>query len=395
MTSILEISLRAGKIMLENGGNTSLVEESIQRLGTGLGADSVEVSVNPGSIVASLVSGQEQETRLRRVSQSGVELSKLARVLHLVSGVESGKMSASEAESELQRIEGLSRQYPPWLVALAVGLGCGAFAVNLGGTARDFYVVLVTSSLAQLLRHHLAYTRLGRLLTTVVVAAFASATALALAGPGVSVAASILLLVPGVPLVSSTADLFRGDVTAGLTRATSALLTIIAASVGVWGVILAWGRPAESGVLPGQDQVLLAALMGGVAAVGFAVLFDVPRRYLLGSGLVGLVAILTRASVAAHAWPAEVANLLAGFSIGLSSELLARRAGCPYSFMAMPGYIPLVPGAVFFSGILHLVAGDYLQGLASLIQAQIILLAIALGMGSIPALFSTSRKAIA
>ncbi len=63
--------------------------------------------------------------------------------------------------------------------------------------------------------------------------------------------------------------------------------------------------------------------------------------------------------------------------------------------MAMPGYIPLVPGAVFFSGILHLVAGDYLQGLASLIQAQIILLAIALGMGSIPALFSTSRKAIA
>ncbi|GMU51430.1 MAG: hypothetical protein AMXMBFR33_05760 [Candidatus Xenobia bacterium] len=113
MTSILEISLRAGKIMLENGGNTSLVEESIQRLGTGLGADSVEVSVNPGSIVASLVSGQEQETRLRRVSQSGVELSKLARVLHLVSGVESGKMSASEAESELQRIEGLSRQYPP------------------------------------------------------------------------------------------------------------------------------------------------------------------------------------------------------------------------------------------------------------------------------------------
>lgn len=395
MTSILGLSLEAGKIMLENGGNTALVEESVQRLGTGLGADAVEVSVSPGSIIASLVSGQEQETRLRRVSRSGVELSKLARVLHLLSRVEAGQVAAAEAETELERIQGLPRQYPPWLVALAVGLGCGAFAVNLGGTARDFYVVLVTSSLAQLLRHYLAHTRLGRLLTTVMVAAFASATALALAGPGVSVAASILLLVPGVPLVSSTADLFRGDVTSGVARATSALLTVIAGSVGVWGVILAWGRPAERALLPGQDDVLLAALMGGVAAAGFAVLFDVPRRYLLGSGLVGLVAILVRASALAVAWPIEVANLLAGFSIGLSSELLARRVGCPYSFMAMPGYIPLVPGAVFFAGILHLVAGDYVAGLSSLVQAQIILLAIALGMGSIPVLFPTNRKAIA
>ncbi len=380
--------------MLENGANTSLVEESVRRLGIALGADAMEVSVAPGRIVATLVSGGEQETRLCRVVRSGVELSKLAPMLQLLARVEAGKVALAEVDSELRKVQGARRQYPALLVSLAVGLGCAAFAINLGGTARDFAVVLITSSLAQTLRSKLSSTRLGKLLTSLVVAAFASATALALAGPGVSVAASVLLLVPGVHLVSSTADLFRGDTASGVARATSALLTVIAASVGVWAVILAWGGPSEKAVFPGQHSVLLAALMGAIAAAGFAVLFDVPRRFLLGAGLVGLTGILVRALATSFSWPPEVANLLAGLAIGLSAELLARRLQCPYSFMAMPGYIPLVPGAVFFAGILHLVAGNYVQGLSCLVQVQIILLAIALGMGSVPVLLETKRKAI-
>jgi len=387
MAESLNVCLLAGRLLLENGANTALVERTVDRLGKALGAERMDIFVTPGGLIVTFIQGHEHRTRIERVTHTGVQLARLARVLELTARAEG--RSPQELEADLRTIQSQPRQYNPWLTALAVGLGCGAFGVNLGGDLRVFGTTVVVASLAQLLRHHLAATRLGRLVSTFAVASFATGLGLATGGDLTAVAA-ILLLVPGAPLVSSTADLFRGDVIAGAARATSALTTILVASAGVWAVVLLVGRADGIVVLPGQESIWLAALMGALAAAGFAVLFDVPPRHLAGAGLVGGVAVLMRALFPRF----EVANLMAGLSIGVLAELLTRRRGAPFSLLAIPGYIPLVPGAVFFTGVLHLVAGHYVEGLASLVRAQLILIAVALGMGLVPAVLDTRQKAM-
>lgn len=387
MAEILNVCLLAGRLLLENGANTAVVEQNVDRLGRALGAERMEVFVTPGGLIVTLVRDHEHRTRIERVTHHGVQLARLARVLDVAGGA--GSRTVAEVETSLLAIQRQPRRYGPWLTALAVGLGCAAFGVNLGGDAHDFGAAFLVAALAQLLRHHLATTRLGRLVSTFVVAAFATGLGLALADDLTAVAA-ILLLVPGAPLVSSTADLFRGDVLSGLARATSALVTILMASAGVWAIVLLQGRAEGSIELPGQESIWLASLMGALAAAGFAVLFDVPPRYLAGAALVGGVAVLARSLIPRF----EVANLVAGLSIGVLAELLTRRRGAPFSLLAIPGYIPLVPGAVFFTGVLHLVAGHYVEGLASLVRAQIILISVALGMGLVPALLDTRQKAM-
>lgn len=387
LADILKVCLLAGRLLLENGANTAVVEGTVDRLGRALGAERMDVFVTPGGLIVTLIRDHEHRTRIVRITHHGVQLSRLARVLDLAGRAQD--LTVHEAELALRSIQRQPRRYGPWLTAAAVGLGCAGFGANLGAGLEEFGAIVVTATLAQLLRHHLATTHLGRLVSTFLVAAFATGLGMALGGDLTAVS-SILLLVPGAPLVSSTADLFRGDVLAGLARATSALVTILVASAGVWAVVLLEGRAEGSVELPGQESVWLAALMGAVAAAGFAVLFDVPPRYLAGAALVGGVAVLTRSLVPRF----EVANLAAGLSIGILAELITRRRGAPFSLLAIPGYIPLVPGAVFFTGILHLVAGHYVDGLASLVRAQLILVAVALGMGLVPALLDTRQKAM-
>ncbi len=383
MADILNVCLLAGRLLLENGANTALVERTVSGLGSALGADRMDVFVTPGAILVSAAGGGDHRTRLQRVTDSGVRLARLARLLALPGQADA--LSATEVRAELEAIENAPHHYGPGLTAVAVGLGCAAFGVNLGGTARDFVIVAAVAALAQLLRHGLGRFRAGKVLSTFLVAALASAAGMSLGGD-LCAAASILLLVPGAALVSSTADLFRGDVLAGMTRAIGAMVTILVASAGVWAVVLAGAGDGQAS-FPGQPHPLVAACMGALAAAGFAVLFDVPGRYLGRAALVGFVALLMRSLIPHY----EVAHVCAGLSIGFLAERLTRHA-TPATVLTMPGYIPLVPGAVFFAGILHMAAGRYVEGLASLVRAQIIVVAVALGMGVVPALAEALRK---
>jgi uncharacterized membrane protein YjjP (DUF1212 family) len=394
LRDVLQVSLRAGQLLLESGANIARVEEAVHELGTGLGADWMEVYVTPSGIIATAVSHGETRTRILRVVHSGVQLSRVEAVIRLVK--RAGQLNRMEITAALEAMEQQSRCYSPWFTALAVGLACSAFLVLFGGTVQEAAVVLVTATLAQMLRHLLMQLHVGRYVCTTLVASFACIVALVgSAHWGLSqltVAASLLLLVPGVPLISGTADLFRGDTLAGMARAMSAFLTLIAGAVGVWAVILLSGQTVELQVSSLQHPGL-TLLMGMVSAAGFAVLFDVPPVHLLGVAGVGAVATGTRWLALHNGIPAVASAFLAGLALGTVAQALAAVRRAPSSLYTIPGYIPLVPGAVALNSILHLVKENYVAGVSDLIRAGLILMAVALGQGIVRALLHSSRKA--
>jgi uncharacterized membrane protein YjjB (DUF3815 family) len=87
-----------------------------------------------------------------------------------------------------------------------------------------------------------------------------------------------------------------------------------------------------------------------VGTVGFAVIFGVPRRYYLDSGLTGMLGwgmFLLTGSV-----------FLGTLAVGLVSYLQAWLRRCPVTVFLICGIIPLVPGGGIFWTAYHLVVND-------------------------------------
>ncbi len=402
LRDVLSTALRAGQLMLENGANTSRVEETVHRLGTALGAEWMDVYVTPQGIIASAISHHEHRTRIQRIIKGGVDLSRVAAVMDLSRRAEQGGISQPEARVQLEAIARQPRCYGVLLTTLAVALACSGFAVLFGGGLWEFAVVLLAAAMGQYLRHFMLHRNFDRLMTTAVVAVFASSIALLVAvwlprlvsiqvNEATALTASVLLLVPGVLMVSSTADMFRGDIISGVARATSALLFVMSIGAGIWATLLVSQANVVLEVTL-QPNFLVALAMALLAAGGFAVLFDVPYRSLPAAALTGMLAYGVRWLIAYCGGPSEVAFFFAGITIGLMAELLARRLRTTSSLFAIPGYIPLVPGAVAFRAVLHFVEADYTAGLADAVRAAVLVVSIAVGLGTVNALVRARQR---
>jgi uncharacterized membrane protein YjjP (DUF1212 family) len=389
------------------------VEETVHRLGTALGAAWMEVYATPTGIVASAVSGSEHRTRIQRITAGGVDLSKIAAVLDVSRRAASGALEPEATRAELERIARRPRAYGPLLTTASVALACGCFAVLFGGGVWELLVALLVTALSYPLQLLLLRARVGPLLAGGATATFASYLALQLAlwlpalsqavqryapqlplptpDPAIVGASSVVLLVPGVVMVSSIADLFRGDTTSGVARATSAMMTIGAIATGMWAALLLTG--AQVDVAPAtQPNLPLALAMALLSAAGFAVLFDVPRRALLPAALVGAAAYGARVVALGVGLPPEAAIFAAGLVIGATSEALARLMRIPTMIFTIPGFIPLVPGVLAFVTMLLLVNGSYEPGVASLVRTALLTAALAAGMGIADALARAGRR---
>jgi uncharacterized membrane protein YjjP (DUF1212 family) len=413
LREVLAVALRAGQIMLESGANTARTEDTVRRIGCGLGADELDTYVTPSGIIASVHAYDEHRTRILRIATHGVDLSRMAAVVDVAARIEQGALDCGGAMSALDRIAAQPRIYGRWTTNVAVALACACFSVLFGGQLWEFLTVLIAAGLAQYVRDRLNRFGINRLLVTGIVSGVATfiALTLALSAPGlaplvaasmpwlpaprpsvaISVAASAILLVPGILMVSSISDLFRGDTLAGMARAAMALLTIFSIGIGMWTLLLISGVHVAVATTP-QPDVPLALLSAYLAAGGFAVLFDVPRRYLLTSALVGVVAYGTRQIVLARGIPPEAAALVAGLTIGVCAEVLARIFDAPTSLFSIPGYIPLVPGVLAFRTILNFVKEDYTAGTADFVRAALVTIGLAAGLGAFAAMSSLGKR---
>jgi uncharacterized membrane protein YjjB (DUF3815 family) len=186
-------------------------------------------------------------------------------------------------------------------------------------------------------------------------------------------------------MVSSVADLFRGDVLSGSARAVSAKLTLIAIAGGVWTALLITGAQVSLQPAP-VSPFPFAPLLALASAGGFGVMFDVPRRGLLACAVVGAAAYVAYQLCLLAGAPPGAAAFVAGIAVGLLALLLARWLHLPTMIFSIPGFIPLVPGALAFRTLIEFASDDYTAGIASLVRAAVITTALAAGIGTASAL---------
>ncbi|QRO01221.1 threonine/serine exporter family protein [Archangium violaceum] len=390
---MLGVALRAGQVMVESGANAARVEEAIIRFGNALGAERMDVFATPSGIVVSAICGEQHRTRVVRVVKTGIDLNRVAAISRLAERASSGDLSRARIRAELERIATQPRLYGHLTTTVSVGAACAAFALLFGGYPLEALLAGGAAVVGQAVRELLVRWHFGRLTMTFLVTVLAASLALlgsrllSVPAPGLAMASAVLLLVPGVLMVSSIVDLFRGNILSGIVRATSAVLIIGTIAGGLF-VVLLLSAPHLALTTRTPPPLWAATLLGFVAALGFAVLFDVPRRTLWGSGLTGAMGLAMRNGLLLlfPGVPHEAAMLFAGFVIALVSRVIAHVMRTPTGIFTIPGFIPLVPGVLAFRAVLGFAEQDYSAGTSNLVQVTLRLAALAAGLGTAQAL---------
>lgn len=239
LRDVIDLSLMAGQLLLQHGAETQQVEETIHRLGTDLGCNWLDILVSPNAIIITAISGEEFRTKTRRVSSLGVNMSIVTEVRRLRRRVTRKELDRFALRVELNKIAASQSHYNRWVVVVMVGLACAAFSRLFGADWPSFFVTFAASSTAMFVRQELNRRRFNMFLV-VIVTAFVAGIIASLATrfqvdsqPSLALASSVLLLVPGVPLINAAEDMIKGHMVTGIVRGVTGGIIALCIALGL------------------------------------------------------------------------------------------------------------------------------------------------------------------
>lgn len=257
---ILEIASRAGRLVLENGGETYRAEETMNRAALSLGAVVSESFVTPTVVMLSVQDNDKKtETIIHRVKKREINLGKIGSINALSRRISSraecpgrtkcpGKAgfytTGKQISYVLSRIEN-SPVYPVKLQVLFYGLVPLFFSLIFDGTLKDCLGAFVSGCCLRGVMFILSRFNFPSFISTLTEGFFVSfcirvASCIHIVdNPEISSISVLMVLVPGLAIVNAIRDIIAGDLVAGLARGAEAFIVAAALSFGAGlGVLL-------------------------------------------------------------------------------------------------------------------------------------------------------------
>jgi uncharacterized membrane protein YjjB (DUF3815 family) len=150
-------------------------------------------------------------------------------------------------------------------------------------------------------------------------------------------------------------------------------------------------------------EILTKGFWSGIAAVGFAILFNVPKRTLFPIGAIGALGGLIKFGAMFFEIGIVFASFIGATLIGMISIKLAHMKKSPPLIFSIPAVIPMVPGAFAYRMMLGLIAlisienaDNYIQTLISTVNngAKMIFILISLAIGVSMPMLITRKESI-
>jgi uncharacterized membrane protein YjjP (DUF1212 family) len=364
------VSLEFGRLLMECGASARIVDELVATVARGLGAERVDLRIGYASLAVTVGIGSDGITRMRNIDRLGVNQRLDHSVRELAAAVGRGEFTAATARSRLVSLVQESPRHSGWLVDIAVGAACASFGRLLGVDWVALGPIFLAATLGQGLRRQLAARDMNVFIAATLVAFVAStlsgigARLLGSVTVDMAMVAAVLLLVPGVPSLNAQNDILENHPTLGSARAVWVAVALVFIAAGVWlseillgeSHLVATSHPAGTALARGVSHLLHQTLFGGLAAIGFGVLFNIGGRALLWCGAAGALALAIRTAGLDLGYTLEGASFSAALAVGSGVQLLQRRIGVSRNTLAVAGCIPMIPGGFAAKAIIGLFA---------------------------------------
>lgn len=244
--SIIHVAAEAGRIILENGGETYRVEDTIIRICNMYNINDVDSFVLPTGIMISATDEYSQTISLvKRIKYRTVNLEKIALVNDVSRNIKTRGYTIEQLIYELSKIDSL-KKYSDNLIIISSCFAAGFFTLLFGGNFYDFLVSLFIGFLIKKTSIFLQKSKINDFFIYIVGGMIAALCAITIA-PFVKsthidkiIIGSIMLLVPGLAITNAIRDTISGDIVAGISRAVEAFLIAVAIAMGSGLILKLW-----------------------------------------------------------------------------------------------------------------------------------------------------------
>jgi len=237
---LMNTTLLAGAILLENGAEIARVEDTMQRIAINAGYPDAQVFVLLTGITVSLPT--VAASQVRAIHQRGMDLEKVDQVNTLSRQFADHTIDLTAFAAALSRVNQAVPTFPlSWLLLAALIV---SVTLMIAFTGHATLIDLVTCALAGVLGFaaFFAINRLGRIrFLSEFVGAFiiGLVTLISYYGshgnlhPDAIIIGAVMPLVPGVAITNAVRDTMTGNLLSGPARAIEALLSACAIGVGI------------------------------------------------------------------------------------------------------------------------------------------------------------------
>lgn len=427
----LDLLLRTGQLLMESSADTSRILRNMERTAAylGLPEKQLHIYITYDMLMVNLSDKTHSFSKFQRCDKHGINMDAISAVSKLSWRAIREDYSLDKYEQELEQIKNKKRNYGPWTTAVGAGLACGGFCVQFGCDWPAFFYASIAAIAGFRLRAWLNSTG-SNSYANIAFAAFFS-TLLAWLSAYISfpvieshipefliplthsdtpwhpLMACALFIVPGVPLINFVSDMLDNHINTGITRAVNTLVMVAAMSFGIAIAIKVCGIDnfvKDLSMTP-HNSYIAYAIAAAISAMGFSMIFNIPRRLLWAVAIGGIIAVCTRNFVNLGPsngnigldWGLILGSLIGSSLISIICIKAVHIYHTPHHCLSIPSVIPMVPGVLMYRALfaliqMHGVVGELTTAMHNGIRASLIILCIAIGV-AIPNIFA--RKWIA
>ena len=236
---LLDVGIRAGRMLLESGAEVYRVEETMIRICTGLACtDEVDSYVTSTGIMLSIGYNGQVFSKISRIKNRNVNLHCVARTNALSRNIQIQDYSLEEVEQQLNKIE-KEPKYSVWMTTLFGGIGAAGFALFFDGGMLEIVISFAIGILIRLLVSLLSMMKMNDFINNVIasmllaILSIFSKKVFLVIDVNVVVISGIMLLIPGLAFTNAIRDTIAGDYLSGVSRVMETLVCACAIALGV------------------------------------------------------------------------------------------------------------------------------------------------------------------
>jgi len=402
----MKLLLDIGQALMENGADCARVIRDMKRAAVHLRipAENIQSHITYTTLMLNVCDDERSFTQFRKCMKHGVNLAVLAAVSKLTWRILRGNTPVAATENAIARIRARALCYPHWGIALGAAVGSGGSCKLFGGSWEESLVATIAALMgfiAHRLSNKYAFNPYACAMITGFVAtifAWAIPAALGLGTLWYALVACTIFLMPGLPSINAASDVLNRFTTSGMTRAMDTMLIIGGMTFGIAFAILIAGVGNISDVhIQPSDTYLNQAIAAALAAGGFSVMFNTPKRLLAIVAVEGIVTMLIRnVLMLEFGQPQALGSFVAAAFVGIAALKVIHIVHTPNTLLIIPPVIPLIPCVLLYRllfAVLHIQTisvEELLEALRFGVNGVTIILAVVVGV-SIPNIFIQRR----
>ena len=427
----LDLLLRTGQILMESNADTSRIKRNMKRAAAylGLPEEQLHMQITYNVLQVNLSDETHSFSKMQRCDKHGINMEAIQDISRLTWKAIQEDYSLDDYSEALEEIATRKRHYSDWMVAICAGFACGGFCIQFGCDWPAFFYCSIAAILGNRLRMYLNHLG-SNIYADIAIAAFAS-TMIAWLSTFIStpefmayiptelqpvlfsktpwhpLMACALFIVPGVPLINFVSDMLDNNIEIGLVRATSTLLMVLAMSFGIALAIKVFNIDnfvKNLSMIP-HHSFGEFALAAAISAMGFATIFNVPKRLMPWIAIGGIIAVCSRNFINLGASNGNIGldlgpiigSLCGSAIISIINIKVVHMLHTPHQCITIPAVIPMVPGVLMYRALygfieMQGVVGELTFAVHNAINGSLMIIMIAVGV-DIPNVFA--RKWIA